>query len=95
PVGVNLFVASTHTYILFFTNKGKVYKDFPTDIRILENCTPVYEICDGWREDTSAVESFRTLPREARRYINRLEKLLGIKVSMISIGSERKQVIRK
>lgn len=74
--------------------KEKVYKDFPTDMRIVEGCTPVYEVCDGWGEDTSAVEKFKDLPQNAKRYIKRLEKLLGAKVSMISTGSQRKQLIK-
>ena len=74
--------------------KGKRYKDFPTDISVVENCEPIYEICDGWGENTSVVEHFKDLPQNAKRYINKLEKLLGARVSMISIGSERKQLIK-
>lgn len=75
--------------------KGKIYKEFPTNMSIVENCEPVYEAHDGWKTDTSAAGGFKGLPQNAKRYINRLEALLGARVSMISTGSERKQLIKK
>ncbi len=75
--------------------KGKLHRDLPTDMNIFENCAPVYEECDGWLENTSCIEKFKDLPRNAKLYINRIEKLMGARVTMISIGSERKQVIRR
>ncbi len=77
-----------------YKHKGKIYTDFPTDINIVENCEPIYEICDGWLENTSVIAKFKNLPQNAKRYIKRLEKLLGTTVSMISTGSQRKQLIK-
>ena len=74
--------------------KGKIYRDFPASIKVLQNCKPLYEEHPGWTEGTSAVTHFQDLPLNARRYIKRLEKLLKIKVGMISVGSEREQIIR-
>ena len=75
--------------------KDKIYQDFPASIKVLENCQPLYEEHPGWLEDTSGVTRFKDLPLNARRYIKRLEKLLQVKVGMISVGSEREQIIRK
>ncbi|NQU74064.1 MAG: adenylosuccinate synthase [Candidatus Omnitrophica bacterium] len=77
-----------------YRHKGKLYKEFPTEMNIVENCKPVYEVCDGWQDDTTAVGSFSKLPRNAKRYIGRLEELLGVRVSMVSTGSKRKQLIK-
>jgi len=74
--------------------KGKLYKEFPTEIKIVENCKPVYEVWDGWQEDTTTVVSFSKLPRNAKKYIKRLEQLLEARVSMVSTGSKRKQLIK-
>ncbi|MEI8176532.1 MAG: adenylosuccinate synthase [Candidatus Omnitrophota bacterium] len=74
--------------------RGKIYRDFPTDRIIVENCRPVYETCPGWKEDTSVAQRFSDLPKNAKKYINRLQELLGARVSMVSIGSERSQLIR-
>jgi adenylosuccinate synthase len=75
--------------------KGRLYRHLPTDMNIFENCTPVYEECDGWLQNTSCTENFKDLPRNAKLYVKRIEELMGAKVTMISIGSERKQVIMK
>lgn len=74
--------------------KDKIYRDFPASIKVLENCRPLYEEHAGWLKDSSGVTRFQDLPLNARRYIKRLEKLLQVKVGMISVGSEREQIIR-
>ena len=74
--------------------KDKIYQGFPASIKVLENCQPLYEQHPGWLEDTSQVTRFKDLPLNARRYIKRLEKLLQVKIGMISVGSEREQIIR-
>ncbi|MBI4335415.1 MAG: adenylosuccinate synthase [Candidatus Omnitrophica bacterium] len=74
--------------------RGRIFRDFPTDTRIAENCEPVYEAWEGWCRDTSGIKKFQDLPEKAKRYVNRVEKLLGARVTMVSIGSERGQLIR-
>ncbi|MBL7092021.1 MAG: adenylosuccinate synthase [Candidatus Omnitrophica bacterium] len=75
--------------------KDKIYRDFPPSIKVLENCRPIYEEHPGWQKPTSSVTRFKDLPLNARRYIRRLEELLKVKVAMISVGSQREQIIRK
>lgn len=75
--------------------KGKTYKNFPSSIKVLENCSAVYESHPGWLEDTSGVKRFLDLPLNARKYIKRLEQLLKTKITMVSVGSQRKQIIHK
>jgi adenylosuccinate synthase len=74
--------------------RDKVYKDFPADIDILENCEPVYEICKGWMEDTTSALKYKDLPENTKRYLKRLSKLLNVKIGMVSVGSEREQAFR-
>jgi adenylosuccinate synthase len=73
---------------------GKMYQDFPADIDILENCEPIYEEHKGWLEDTTLVTRYRDLPRNAKAYLGCLSKLLGIKISMVSVGSKREQAFK-
>lgn len=75
--------------------QGKIYRDFPASIKVLENCLPIYGQQPGWSGDTSSIKRFKDLPLNAQKYIRRLEKLLRIKVAMISVGSEREQIIKK
>jgi len=71
--------------------KGKFFRHFPADMRILFEGEPIYEEQTGWRHDTSGITSFRDLPLNAQRYLRRLSRMLDIKIKLISVGSERKQ----
>jgi len=74
--------------------EGKVIEDFPTDLAKLEKCRPIYEELPGWKEDLSKITDYRNLPLNAKKYIDRLAELAEAKVSLISVGAERGQVIR-
>ena len=74
--------------------KGRVYKDFPADIEMLENCEPVYETCNGWMKDTASVTKYKDLPENTKKYLSRLSKLLNVKISMVSVGSKREQAFK-
>ncbi len=74
--------------------KGTIYKDFPADIDVLENCEPVCETCAGWMKDTTSVTKYKDLPGNTKKYLSRLSKLLGVKISMVSVGSKREQAFK-
>jgi len=76
-----------------YAYKGKTYTDFPADIEVLRCARPVYEECPGWLEDTTGVKKFSRLPANARKYLARLTKLLGTKIEMVSVGSDRNQTL--
>jgi adenylosuccinate synthase len=66
---------------------------FPSDAYLLERCHPVFETLPGWRGDVSAARKPADLPVAARRYVDRLAQLLGLPVSMVSVGPDRVQTI--
>jgi len=68
--------------------------DFPADLALLSNATPVYESLPGWCADTGEVERFEDLPAAAQRYLKRLEALLGVAICLISTGSKREQAFK-
>ncbi len=74
---------------------GKVYECMPCHQTILHKCTPVYKEFEGWSEDVSRVRSFEDLPKQARNYIKNIERIIGLPVSMISVGAERSKIIMK
>ncbi|MCX5884600.1 MAG: adenylosuccinate synthetase, partial [Proteobacteria bacterium] len=73
--------------------RGKTYSEVPSSLRIWQECKPVYEEMDTWSEDISAVKQVEKLPRNAKRYVREIEKLIGAKIMLVSIGNERKQTI--
>jgi adenylosuccinate synthase len=54
---------------------------------------PVYESMPGWSEDISGCTRYEDLPRATRDYIGRIEEILGIPVSIVSVGPDRDQTI--
>lgn len=78
-----------------YMRNGKRVDDFPADISLLEDCTPVYEEFDGWNEDITDCKSFDELPQAAQNYIEAIEKLAGCHVSMIGVGPDHEQNIRR
>ncbi len=56
---------------------------------MLYNCTPIYESLPGWNADITGVRSFEELPAAAQRYVERVEELAGVPVTMVSVGPER------
>lgn len=73
--------------------RGKIYKDFPLDFEVICKATPVYEEVKGWKNPTQGVRHYNRLPRNAKQYIDRLEKLLKVRVRYISTGSKRGDTI--
>ncbi|MBI2495047.1 MAG: adenylosuccinate synthase [Candidatus Omnitrophica bacterium] len=71
-----------------------VIDEFPSDTSVLARCQPVYESLPGWRQDTSDVGRFEELPEAAKRYLRRLEVLLGVPICLISTGSKREQAFK-
>jgi len=73
---------------------GERRTHFPSDAFELEQCQPVYETIPGWAEDITAARRLTDLPAAARRYIDRIAELVGLPVSVVSIGPDRDQTIR-
>jgi adenylosuccinate synthase len=72
---------------------GKVHHSFPASIDELSQVVPVYEQHTGWGTSTASIQSYKELPKLARAYVRRLEELLDLPVSIISVGPQRDQTI--
>ncbi|HLY29647.1 MAG TPA: adenylosuccinate synthetase, partial [Ktedonobacterales bacterium] len=59
----------------------------------LARCEPVYEEWPGWVTSTASATSWDELPERARRYLRRLEELLEIPLTLVSVGAGRGQTI--
>lgn len=55
--------------------------------------SPVYEEMQGWSEDITGCRTFESLPEAAQHYVLRIEALMGVPISMVSVGPERDQMI--
>jgi adenylosuccinate synthase len=76
-----------------YDRQGKTIDTFPSSLKVLETCQPVYETLPGWQEDISAIRRFDDLPANVRNYLKRVEELSGVPVMIISVGPGREQTI--
>ena len=53
----------------------------------------VYEDLPGWKESTVGVTRYEDLPANARSYLERLQSLVGVPITIISTGPDRDQTI--
>ncbi|NOX34341.1 MAG: adenylosuccinate synthase [Deltaproteobacteria bacterium] len=74
---------------------GALISDFPPEIRILDECTPVYETHPGWKQDISGITEFNDLPENAKKYLARIEELSQVNIKIISVGPGRESTIMK
>ena len=72
---------------------GEVTTSYPTKVATHWNYEPVYETWAGWMTDITNCKTYDELPENTKKYIARLEELIGLPVSIISVGPDREQTI--
>ncbi|MBW1780820.1 MAG: adenylosuccinate synthase [Deltaproteobacteria bacterium] len=73
--------------------EGKRVDQRPASLRRMAACVPIYEEMPGWQEDISTARDLNQLPREAKAYIDTIEDVTGIPVSIVSVGAGRDETI--
>lgn len=73
--------------------EGDVLTEFPGDLADLERLTPRYEWFEGWRRSTAEARTLEDLPSQARRYLDRIEELVETRITYVSVGTRRDQII--
>lgn len=73
--------------------KGRIYEEFPKEMNIFEECIPLYEDFEGWSTNTTGIKNFTKLPKPAKAYIKKIERMLGAEVQLISTGQRRDEII--
>ena len=75
------------------TRDGKIYTSYPTDVFIHKYLEPIYETHKGWGVKISDIREYNKLPDNCKKYLTRLEELLEVPVSIVSVGPDREQTI--
>ena len=73
---------------------GKITRDFPVTAE-LKKAKPVYEQLPGWKCEIKGIRKYEELPENCRKYIEFIEKELGVPVTMVSNGPGREDIIYK
>lgn len=72
---------------------GERIETLPASTRKLARCIPIYEDVPGWMCSTEECKSIADLPKKAKEYINYIEDITGVKVSILSVGPKRSSTI--
>jgi len=78
---------------------GKKVTRFPTDLRVLQRCEPVYKTLRGWEEiegkrlENILAKGFRALPGTMKEYIRFVEKEMSVPVSVLGLGRRRNELL--
>jgi adenylosuccinate synthase len=70
---------------------GETFEDIPSHQSVFHRAQPVYEELEGWDESLSEARSFGNLPPAARKYVERLQDLVGVRIGVVSVGPAREQ----
>ena len=88
---VNIFIFA-YALCTAYELDGEIIHDFPIG-SALDRCKPVYEYLDGFG-DINGITDYKDLPENAKKYIDFIEKSIGVPIQYISTGAERDSYIR-
>ena len=80
--------------------EGSIIRDFPSNIKLLAECTPIYDQFDGWDFYTDEQwkefmkKGYNKFPENLVKYVEFIEKECGVPVEIVSFGRERELTIR-
>jgi len=71
--------------------RGSIIRHIPASLHSLEECEPVFEELEGWKENVSSIDDFSSFPEAAKKYVKRIAELTGVPIAIVSIGPGRDQ----
>nr|WP_201773803.1 adenylosuccinate synthase [Spiroplasma mirum] len=73
--------------------QGQEIDYIPSTIAEYNQCQPIFTEVDGWTEDISQVKTYEELPTNAKKYLAKLSEIVGVPISLFSVGPDRAQTI--
>ncbi len=77
-----------------YSLNGKKVQYEDGDANFLGKVKPVYKIMKGWKKSTKGLIKYSDLPKLAKEYIKEIEKNVGVKVTLVSTGQKRDEIIK-
>ena len=66
--------------------------DFPNPTK-LDRAKPILKTLKGWKKDIRGITSFDALPIEAKEYVLFIEQQIGVRISLVSNGPKREEIM--
>ncbi|PNP46202.1 hypothetical protein TGAMA5MH_02237 [Trichoderma gamsii] len=74
---------------------GEELDSYPADLNILNPAEVVCHEMPGWQKPTTNARTYDDLPKEARDYVEYIEKFVGVKIKYIGTGPDRDAMIQR
>lgn len=72
---------------------GQRVEELPLDLSSFSSCKPLYDELPGWEENISEMTQYEDLPLNAKNYVKYIRNIVNVPITLISVGSKRKQTI--
>lgn len=72
---------------------GEVVTEFPYDLE--DVAEPIYKDIKGWNCSLEGIDTYEAFPQEVKDYVTYLEAELGLPISVVSIGPDRTETVRR
>ena len=76
-----------------YRHKGKHTTTFPSSLKTLEECEPVYETLPGWQQPLTEARTAQDIPQPTQAYIKFVSDYLNVPIPIISVGPDRNQIV--
>jgi len=73
--------------------RGERLEEVPSQVKVLQECEPLYEEIPGWKAELRDTREFGDLPPRAREYIRYVEELTNVEVILVSVGERREETV--
>ena len=74
--------------------KGIEITSFPSSLKVLEECEPVYETLPGWQKPLTEARSADDIPQTTKDYVAYVADFLNVPIPIISVGPDRDQIVQ-
>jgi len=68
---------------------------FPADLDDLARCEVQYVELPGWKQSIQDITKYEDLPENCRKYVEYIEKFLGVPIKWIGTGPARESMIAR
>ncbi len=76
-----------------YVRDGQRCEVLPFGADDVAECQPLYETLPGWNESTKGIQRWEDLPANAKRFLERMQALVGVPIAMVSTGPDREETI--
>jgi adenylosuccinate synthase len=76
-----------------YDHQGECLEHLPLDAETSAACRPIYEELPGWTENIRDARTLDDLPEAARRYVQLVQELVGVPITLVGVGPGREQAI--